>query len=141
MRRSIHVSVEDFDFLIADWGSLARKHGVSPFSLPPLYYSLRQELDGNVEARLMLPKVKEMEKVALVDFEKACKDLSQARLEVCASLTSSVTSRLKDLGMEGSTFTSQLNENILRCTDSAVYANGNTLGLGELAFGIIFGRY
>ncbi len=134
MRQSIHISVEDFDFLIADWGSLARKHGVSPFSLPSLHHSLRQELDGNVEARLMLPKAKEEEKIALDNFEKACKALSQARLKVCSTLTSSVTSRLNDLGMEGSTFTSQLNDKIYQCTDSAAYSDGNTLGTDGVTF-------
>ena len=134
MRGSVSVSVEDIDVLIADWGSLARKHGVSPYSLPPLHNSLRQELDGNVEARLLLPKAKKDESVALDDFVNACKELSEARQSVCLSLTESVTSRLKDLGMTGSTFTSQLKQNAYKCTDSSAYSDSATLGTDSIDF-------
>lgn len=134
MRQSIHVSVDDIDFLIADWGSLARKHGVSTFSLPPLHHSLRQELSGDVEARLKLPKAKAEERVALDQFEDACKALTQARLQVCSSLTHSVTSRLEHLGMEGSTFTSHLNGGIHKCTDSCAYSDGTILGIDSVDF-------
>ncbi len=134
MRENVGVSVEEIDFLIADWGSLARKHGVPPLLLPQLHNSLRQELEGNVEARLLLPQAKEKEKAALSKFVDACKDLSMARFEVCASLTKSVTARLKDLGMEGSSFTSQLNKNIYKCTDSVAYSDGATLGIDSVDF-------
>ena len=134
MRGSVNISVEDIDLLIADWGSLARKHGVTPFLLPALHYSLRQELDGNVEAQSLLPKAQEDERIAIVEFENACNDLSKARLEVCNSLTKSVTSRLKDLGMEGSKFTAQLNKSIHKCTDSSAYADGSILGIDTVDF-------
>lgn len=134
MRESVCVSVEEIDFLIADWGSLARKHGVPPLLLPQLHNSLCQELEGNVEARLLLPQSKEKEKAALSKFVDACNDLSMARFEVCASLTKSVTSRLKDLGMEGSSFISQLNKNIYKCTDSAAYSDGANLGIDSVDF-------
>ncbi len=134
MRGSVQISVEEIDFLIADWGSMARKHGVSPFSLPPLHHSLRQELDGNVEARSMLPKAAEEEKMTLDEFQVACDALSEARGEICSSLTKSVTARLKDLGMEGSTFTAKLNCGVLKCIDPSAFSDANALGVDSIDF-------
>ena len=134
MRQSIHFSVDDIDVIIADWGALSRKHGINSFSLPSLQRSLRQELDGNVEAKLELPKAKAMEKEALAEFKEACVELSGERLAIASRLTQSVTERIKSLGMEGSTFQVKLNAAVHDCTDSAAYVESSILGVDTIDF-------
>jgi DNA repair ATPase RecN len=134
MRSSVSISIEDIDMLIVEWGSLARKHGLSEFLLPALQHSLEQELDGNVEAQSLLPMAKENERRALVIFEELCRELSRERLKVCDYLTTSVTTRLKDLGMEGSTFTAQLSDEVYQCTDSSAYLDSAILGIDTVDF-------
>lgn len=137
MRKSIFLSVEDIDVIIADWGALCRKHGINPFSLPSLQRSLRQELDGNVEAKLALPKARKAEDEALLEFKEACKIVSQERVIVASKLSTSVTERIKSLGMEGSTFLVDLETNLHKCTDSAGFSENSILGLDAASFLIL----
>ena len=60
-RKACSLSSEDVLGYITEWRTLARKHGISPYVLPPCHASLRQELDGNVEARTLLPEAIEAE--------------------------------------------------------------------------------
>ena len=94
------VSMEEVDGLVADWNALARKHGISPYVLPVCQQSLRQELDGNVEALKLLPEAEEDERQALEDYTRACKELSSARSVVATNLSESVTNLLPSLGLE-----------------------------------------
>ncbi|KAL7531721.1 hypothetical protein ACHAXR_005672 [Thalassiosira sp. AJA248-18] len=98
------VPIEEVEGIIADWSALARKHGISPYSLPNCHMSIRQELDGNVEALKLLPEAEENERVALDDYSHACKELSHARKSVASKLSQSVTEILPSLGLEGSAF-------------------------------------
>ncbi len=126
-------SLEDFDYLLGDWGALARKHGVSSESLPFCHQSLRNELDGNVEIMSRLPKAKEEEQIALRDFQDACKQLTSERLKVSNALTKSVSERLPSLGMEGSRFQVELKSSIERCSESS-YTQGGVLGVDSVEF-------
>eukprot|EP00581_Thalassiosira_minuscula_P005651 CAMPEP_0183740896 /NCGR_PEP_ID=MMETSP0737-20130205/60760_1 /TAXON_ID=385413 /ORGANISM="Thalassiosira miniscula, Strain CCMP1093" /LENGTH=808 /DNA_ID=CAMNT_0025976067 /DNA_START=36 /DNA_END=2462 /DNA_ORIENTATION=- len=96
------VSMEEVDNIIADWNALARKHGISAYSLPNCHISLRQEMDGNVEALKLLPEAEEVERNALADYAYACKEVSDARQQVAIELSQSVTEILPSLGLEGS---------------------------------------
>jgi len=102
------VSIEELDSIIADWNALARKHGISAYSLPNCHMSLLQELDGNVEALKLLPEAEEGERFALEDYSYACKELSDARKDVASKLSQSVTNILPSLGLEGSTLQVQM---------------------------------
>jgi len=102
------VSTEELDTIIADWNSLSRKHGISAYSLPNCHMSLRQELDGNVEALQLLPKAKEDERIALEEYSDVCKELSDARKKVAFNLSQSVTKILPSLGLDGSVLQIQL---------------------------------
>jgi len=103
------VSMEEVDGLVADWNALARKHGISPYALPTCHTSLRQEIDGNVEAMKLLPEAEKDERVALEDYTQACKELSSAREVVACNLSNSVTELLPSLGLE-CTFQVQLTQ-------------------------------
>jgi len=102
------ISAEEVDIIISDWNAMARKHGISPYSLPNCHMSIREELDGNVEALKLLPEAEEDERIALEDYSHACKELSDARKEVAFKLSESVSKMLPSLGMEGSTLQVQL---------------------------------
>ncbi|KAL9180449.1 hypothetical protein ACHAXT_008419 [Thalassiosira profunda] len=101
-------SMEEVDGIIADWNSMARKHGISPYSLPNCHRALRDELDGNVEALKLLPEAEEDERLALEDYSRACEELSDARRKVAVELSESVTSIMPSLGLEGSTLQVQM---------------------------------
>ena len=130
---SIGVSLEEIDAAIADWNTLSRKHAISPYSLPSCHKALRSELDGSVEARLMLPKAKAAEEAALVEYEEACAKLSAARKESCDRLSMAVTDRLPSLGIL-SQFEARLNASIQRCTDPGAYGEGSGLGIDSVDF-------
>jgi DNA repair ATPase RecN len=102
------ISLEQIDTIVADWNSLARKHGISPYSLPKCHESLRQELDGNAEALMLLPAAEQDERLALKKYSATCKQLSDARLIVASSLSKSVTEMLPSLGLDGTTFQVQM---------------------------------
>ena len=104
------ISIEEIDNIVADWNSLARKHGISPYALPKCHESLRQELDGNVEALLLLPEAEKEERVALKNFSLACKELSDARNVVATNLSEAVSQILPSLGLEGTSFQVQLKQ-------------------------------
>ena len=107
-RRACFLSVEDVTVMLTEWNTLARKHGISPYLLPSCHASLRQELDGNVEARISLPKAMSAEKEAMHELTQACQALSQARRQVASRLSASITKRLPLLGMESSTFEAKI---------------------------------
>jgi hypothetical protein len=125
------IPLEVVDGIIADWNALARKHGISvsgsshsmgifyavacfinpllqPYSLPNCHMSMREELDGNVEAIKLLPEAKETENIARADYSRACRVLSDARKEVAMKLSQSVSNILPSLGLDGSTLHVQL---------------------------------
>jgi len=70
--------------------------------------SMREELDGNVEAIKVLPEAKEKENIARADYSRACRALSDARKEVATKLSQSVSNILPSLGLDGSTLHVQL---------------------------------
>jgi DNA repair ATPase RecN len=72
--------------------------------------SMRDELDGNVEALKLLPEAEESERIARKSFSQACAALSEARNKVACDLSRSVTNILPALGLEGSSFHVQLSE-------------------------------
>lgn len=137
IRQGIMVSVEELDTIIGDWGALSRKHGVSPYSLPSLQKSLRQELDGNVEAKAALPKAQEMERKSLQDFEEACKALSEIRASVADQLSNSVSNSMKSLGMDGSSFDVDFKAMVYKCTDYICYSDSTMLGFDTCDFKLI----
>ncbi|KAL3807668.1 hypothetical protein ACHAXA_000314 [Cyclostephanos tholiformis] len=96
------IPLETVDGIIADWNALARKHGISPYSLPNCHMSMREELDGNVEAMRLLPEAREKEDMARADYSRACRVLSDARKEVAKNLSQSVSNILPSLGLDGS---------------------------------------
>ncbi len=95
------ISMDMIDGMIADWNSLARKHGIPPDSLPNCHASLRDELDGNVEALNKLPEAEKAEQVALDNFSSACRELTNARKDVASALSQSVSDILPVLAWEG----------------------------------------
>ena len=70
--------------------------------MPNCHTSIREELDGNVEALKLLPEAEEHERYALEDYSHACRELSDARKEVASKLSQSVSNILPSLGLEGS---------------------------------------
>ena len=109
-RQACGFSVDEVFELVSEWNLMARKHGISPYLLPSCHRSLRQELDGNVEARTMLPKAIAAEKEALEELTEACAALSEARQQVTSRLSESISARLPLLGMESSTFEARLEQ-------------------------------
>lgn len=102
------ISLEEINTIIADWNALARKHGISSWTLPNCHESLREELDGNVEARMLLPEAKREEELAFKEYVDACKTMSNERREVAERLSESVTELLPSLGLESCTFQVQM---------------------------------
>lgn len=78
------------------------------YSLPNCHMSLRQELDGNVEALTLLPEAEQAESKALENYINACKELSDARKIVASEMSQSVTNLLPSLGLEGSALQIQM---------------------------------
>lgn len=132
MRGCCPVSVDSIDALILDWNSLARKHGISPPSLPSCHKSLIHERDGNMEALSLLPLAKSSEKNALDAFVVACDQLSLGRQGIALSLQEAVNSRLPSLGMTTSEFGVRLNQAARLCTDPP--AMSGSLGLDSVEF-------
>eukprot|EP00978_Attheya_sp_CCMP212_P039455 scaffold205271_cov51-Attheya_sp.AAC.1 len=122
------------DALKVCWNTLARKHSISPYALPSCHSSLKSEIDGNVEARLLLPKAQKDEEAALVVFQDICLKLSTARQAVADELSQSVSNRLPSLGMEGSEFKVQLHACVRQCTESSAYSKDSTIGLDSVDF-------
>lgn len=137
IRQGISISADDLDVYIGDWGALSRKHGISPYSLPMLQKSLREELDGNVEAKAALPKAQKAEIEALREFEEACKILSSKRLTIATSLSKAVTEQIANLGMESSVFAVDFRAMEYSCTDNASFSENSILGLDTCDFKLI----
>ncbi len=125
-RDACSLSSDKLGEYILEWNTLARKHGISPYLLPSCHRSLREELDGNVEARTLLPRARRAEKEALAVLEEECRVLSQARRHVAEKLSESVSKRLPSLGMD-SRFTMRI-----RQSQSPSYNSG--LGVDEVDF-------
>jgi DNA repair ATPase RecN len=138
MRGCCPVSVDNIDSLILDWNSLARKHGISPLSLPSCYKSLIHERDGNVKALAQMPLAESSEKRALVAFVAACDQLSLGRQSIAESLQEAVNSRLPSLGMTTSEFGLRLNRDARQCTDPSVMSG--SLGVDSVEFFLHHGR-
>lgn len=124
-RGACTVSSEAIGEYLLEWNTLARKHGVSSYLLPSCHASLRQELDGNFEARTLLPKALAAEKEALAELVQECGILSRARAAVAERLSHSVSRRLPSLGMD-SKFS-------VRVQQAADY-NLGLLGVDEIDF-------
>jgi DNA repair ATPase RecN len=127
-KSSVNLSLEDIDSLIADWNMLARKHGVSPYSLPACHHALQCELTGNNEARSQLPMAQEQESKALTTLSRACTELSRARIEVANTLSAAVTTQLSSLGMTGTKFVVDLHQ------DSAIHEYATENGIDRVDF-------
>lgn len=133
-------SVEDVDSLLLDWKTFARKHGISPFSLPSCHAALKDELDGGAEAQTLLPKAIAEEERALVAFEEACAALSKDRQAVADELSQSVNKLLPSLGMDGSNFRASLETNVRACSDASTSATGSVLGVDSVDFLLLHGE-
>ena len=103
-RNACSLSLEDVLEYITEWRALACKHGISPYVLPPCHASLRQELDGSVEARILLLEAIEAETKAQKELEEGCAVLSQACKDLSKRISKSITCCLPLLGMENSRF-------------------------------------
>jgi len=126
------ISMEMIDGIIADWNSLARKHGISPYSLPNCHASLRDELDGNVEALNKLPEAENAERIALDNFSRACRELSNARVDAASALSQSVSDILPILGLEGTSF--QVNMKLRQGGFNNPYYGSDSLGVDLVDF-------
>jgi len=133
-RDKVVYNVGDIDTIIADWNSLARKHGMSPYALPSCHAALQSELNGNVEARMLLPKAIAQEGVALTAFKNACIALSTERQKIGKKLSVSVTKRMPLLGLEGSKFEVQTSTGVRRCEDASCYASSTVVGFDAVDF-------
>ena len=132
LRAGCPVSVDAIDELILDWNGLARKHNISPLTLPSCHKSMINERDGNVEALSRLPKAVAAEKAALEKFQNACQLLSTDRKRVTKMVRDSVNRRLPSLSMASSNFDIEFSSNARQCTD-AVAITGN-MGLDSVQF-------
>ena len=94
------VSVEVIDGILHDWGGLARKHGVSPSSLPACHRTLIAEQSGSNEALAVLAELAAKEQKALDEFVESCFNLTEMRQHVAEKLCQSVNRRLPTLGMK-----------------------------------------
>ena len=137
IRERVMMTVDDVDVIIADWNTLARKHGMSPYTLPACHQALQSELYGNVEARLLLPKALAREGAAQNAFEIACVALSKERNKVGGLLSASVTKRMPSLGLEGSKFEVQTRSDSFRCVDPTCFAASSVVGTDLVDFLLI----
>jgi len=127
-RKVCSVSTEELLNYITEWNTLGRKHGVSPYQLPLCHETLKNELNGGVEAARLLPEAKIAEKMALVELKDGCRVLSKARSTLCQRISASITRRLPRLGMENSKFEARLSQ-----IENPSYAKSQ-LGADELDF-------
>jgi DNA repair protein RecN (Recombination protein N) len=103
--------VEDIDEILFEWKSLSRKHGISFAMLPSCHKAMKNERDGNIEAKMMLPKAQLKEEVAFSTFQQLCNELSLERCSVAEMLSTSVTERLPSLGMDTFIFRADMSQN------------------------------
>lgn len=127
-RTACSKSADDINELIYEWNTFARKHGISSYVLPTCHNSLRQELDGNVEAKRLLPEAIAAKEKALKELQEGTAVLSEARGKLTKRISKSISERLPMLGMENSSFEARL-----RPLDNPSYG-GSTLGVEEVDF-------
>jgi DNA repair ATPase RecN len=108
--RAPRLPLEEVDEVLAEWHTLARKHGVAPGALLSAGRAIRNELDGNNRARELLPAARREEEEALADYKEACRALTVERERAGELLGEAVSARLKDLGMSGAEFKVQVFE-------------------------------
>ncbi|KAL3938928.1 MAG: hypothetical protein SGARI_001557 [Bacillariaceae sp.] len=128
VRRKCPVSAEELLEYITEFNTLARKHGMTPYQLPSCHSSLRKELEGGVEARIMLPKALEEEKKALDALKEGCEVLTRSRSNLCDRLSKSINQQLPLLGMANSRFEARL-----RPLNNPTYGRSH-LGVEEVDF-------
>jgi DNA repair ATPase RecN len=133
-RRRCSLSSEDLLEYITEWNTLARKHGITPYQLPSCHSSLRKELEGGVEARILLPKAVEAEKKAMRELEEGCQVLTDARSTLCGRISRSITERLPLLGMGNSRFEARV-----RRINAPTYGASH-LGVDEVDFFLFHGN-
>jgi len=127
-RRSCSIHTEELMGYITEWNVLARKHGVPPYQLPACHGTLKNELDGGIEAGKLLPGAKIAEKEAFEELKEGCRVLTEARTTLCQRVSDSISRRLPRLGMENSKFEARL------CPiDSPSYSKSH-LGADEVDF-------
>ena len=107
-RKFCPITTVDLLERITEWNTLARKHGIPPHQLPYCHENLREELDGSVEVGKMLPEAEIAEKTALKELEVGCQTLTQARSTLCQRISTSISRRLPQLGMENLRFKATL---------------------------------
>ena len=110
MRKMVPAATEEIDWHIGEWNALARKHGVSPYKLVKCQKSLREEHEGTIEAKTLMPVALVDEEKALEEYIKCCSELTEARRITSARLSEGVTNWLPHLGMEGHKLIVQLRE-------------------------------
>lgn len=137
IRERVMITVDDIDAIIVDWNAFARKHGMSPYTLPACHEALQSELYGNVEARILLPKALACEAAAQNAFEMACVALSKERKKVGILLSASVTKRMPSLGLEGSKFEVQTRSDSGRCVHPSCFAASSPVGIDLVDFLLI----
>jgi len=128
------ITSEELAEHLAEWSRLSRKHGISPYLLPSCHASLRRELDGNLEAKTMLPLARKAEKEAFQQWQQSCQSLSKVRSEVAINLSKLVSRRLPSLGMPQSTF----HVDVRRPKPTALSSNG-IVGIDEVDFYLFHG--
>lgn len=117
-RSSCSVSLDAINEIIFEWNTLARKHGISAYLLPSCHASLRLELNGNIEAKRLLPEAIKEERQAKKELLDGSQMLSEARKKLANQVSKSISERLPLLGMETSSF-----EACIRTVDST-YESG-----------------
>jgi DNA repair ATPase RecN len=127
-RQKCTLSADELLEYITEWNTLARKHGISPYQLPSCHDSLKNELDGGIEAKIMLPKAKEAEKKALEELKAGCQILTKSRKAICHRISEATTQRLPLLGMSNSIFEARL-----RTIEIPSYGSSH-LGVDEVDF-------
>ena len=126
------VSIDACEGLIGDWNALSRKHGIASELLPQCHKTLREELDGDVEALNRLPQAKEDERQARGAYSKSCAELSDARLAASSRLSEEVSQLLPSLGLDGSTLEVTLKHRSGGFSDP--YAGPESLGVDVVDF-------
>jgi DNA repair ATPase RecN len=101
-------TMEQLTERITEWNTLARKHGISSPQLPLCHSTLKKQLDGGLEAKLLLPKAREAESAALLELQEGYQTLTETREKVCRNISNSISRRLPSLGFGNSSFEARL---------------------------------
>ena len=99
------VSIEQVEEQILEWSTLSRKHGIAnPCDMRSSMARLRDELVGDQERKQRLPLALVAEEAARKVFLEVSGRLLAARQAVAEQLSSDVSERMGELGMEGGEF-------------------------------------